>query len=161
MMGSPTNDHNGLTPRVCEDLFKRIKQSNSDSATLCCKTLISYMEIYNEKARDLLEKDTELSSSRISLTGSSSHLNTLKIREHPTKGVFVQNLSQYPVTDLESTMKYLIKGNQNRSTASTHVHDKSSRSHAIFTITVVQARVENEIPVEIMSKLHLVDLAGR
>ena len=48
-----------------------------------------------------------------------------------------------------------------RATASTHVHDKSSRSHAIFTITFIQAKVENEIPVEIASKLHLVDLAGR
>ena len=48
-----------------------------------------------------------------------------------------------------------------RATASTHVHDKSSRSHAIFTITIIQAKVENEIPVEITSKLHLVDLAGR
>ena len=41
------------------------------------------------------------------------------------------------------------------------MHDKSSRSHAIFTITFIQAKVENEIPVEIASKLHLVDLAGR
>ena len=70
-----------------------------------------------------------------------------------------------------------------RATASTHIHDKSSRSHAIFTITFIQvyfisfiiayfrlqnnvfllikAKVENDIPVEIMSKLHLVDLAGR
>jgi hypothetical protein len=42
MMGNPTNDQSGLTPRVCENLFKRIKQSNSDTSTLCCKTLIRY-----------------------------------------------------------------------------------------------------------------------
>lgn len=116
------------------------------------------MEIYNEKARDLLEADTNL---RTHLNSSTSNLNSLKVREHPTKGIFVQNLNQYPVSDLKSSMGYLTKGNMNRSTASTHVHDKSSRSHAIFTITFIQARVENEIPVEIMSKLHLVDLAGR
>ncbi len=114
------------------------------------------MEIYNEKARDLLETETPYRSN----PNVASSLNPLKVREHPTKGVFVQNLNQYPVTDLQSLMAYLAKGNLNRSTASTHVHDKSSRSHAIFTITFIQAKVENEIPVEIMSKLHLVDLAG-
>jgi hypothetical protein len=72
------------------------------------------MEIYNEKARDLLDKDLDLSSSRVNLTGSSNHLTALKIREHPTKGIFVQNLSQFPVSDLETSMKYLVKGNQNR-----------------------------------------------
>ncbi len=130
--------------------------TNIESSTICCKALISYMEIYNEKARDLLETET---SSRHHPTLASS-LSPLKVREHPTKGVFVQNLNQYLVTDLQSSMAYLAKGNMNRSTASTHVHDKSSRSHAIFTITFIQAKVENEIPVEIMSKLHLVDLAG-
>ena len=114
------------------------------------------MEIYNEKARDLLEFENPSRS----VSSSSTNLSSLKVREHPTKGIFVQNLNQYPVTDLQNSMRYLIKGNQNRSTASTHVHDKSSRSHAIFTITFIQAKVENEIPVEIMSKLHLVDLAG-
>ena len=91
---------------------------------------------------------------------SPASLKSLKIREHPNKGIYVQNLNQFTVTDLKTAMKYLVRGNATRATASTHVHDKSSRSHAIFTITFIQAKVDNEIPVEISSKLHLVDLAG-
>ena len=51
-----------------------------------------------------------LSQSNTNLKQSHS----LKIREHPTKGIFVQNLNQYNVTDLKSTMRHLLKGNQNR-----------------------------------------------
>lgn len=130
------------------------------------------MEIYNEKLRDLFDFDPQTMANTVYQAPHSymknnnnppTHppsLKNLKIREHPNKGIYVQNLNQFAVSDLKTAMKYLIKGNQSRSTASTHVHDKSSRSHAIFTITFVQAKVENEIPVEIMSKLHLVDLAG-
>lgn len=100
------------------------------------------MEIYNEKLRDLFDFETQKSNNLFNNTNHSvSNNKSLKIREHPNKGIYVQNLSQFPVTDLANTMRYLVKGNQNRSTASTHVHDKSSRSHAIFTITFIQVRV--------------------
>ena len=166
----------GLTPRICEDLFNRIELANTESSTLCYKTMISYMEIYNEKLRDLFDteppsKPSTSSASNIGSIGNGLNpLNPgiqksqpLKIREHPTKGIrvqfsrfeafvlinlffkselgiYVQNLNQHNVTDLKTTMKCLNKGNQNRSTASTHVHDKSSRSHAIFTITFIQVK---------------------
>lgn len=47
-----------------------------------------------------------------------------------------------------------------RTTASTNMNDTSSRSHAIFTITFVQAVFMDEMPSETVSKIHLVDLAG-
>ena len=99
----------------------------------------SYLEIYNEKLRDLFDMDSQRN---MSISSSSSNLRAanLRIREHPTKGIYVQNLNQFSVNDMKSAMRYLLKGNQNRSTASTHVHDKSSRSHAIFTITFIQVR---------------------
>lgn len=55
------------------------------------------------------------------------------------------------------------RGNQQRTTASTQMNDVSSRSHAIFTITFVQASYlrHNNMPCETVSKVHLVDLAGR
>ena len=67
------------------------------------------MEIYNEKARDLLEFDPQLKR-----TVSNGNLSTLRVREHPTKGIFVQNLKQYNVSDLQQSMQYLTQGNQNR-----------------------------------------------
>ena len=53
------------------------------------------------------------------------------------------------------------KGNSHRTTASTHMNDTSSRSHAIFTVTFIQAKLMSDIPLETRSKIHLVDLAGR
>ena len=95
----------GLTPRICEDLFKRIELANIESSTLCYKTLISYMEIYNEKLRDLFDNEppSKPSTSSASNIGNINNNNNnsvinqvnanqksqpLKIREHPTKGIF-------------------------------------------------------------------------
>lgn len=56
----------------------------------------------------------------------------------------------------------MVRGNTHRTTASTKMNDVSSRSHAIFTITFVQAGFsEGNMPSETVSKVHLVDLAGR
>ena len=55
----------------------------------------------------------------------------------------------------------MAKGNAHRTTASTHMNDTSSRSHAIFTVTFIQAKLQSDTPIEIKSKIHLVDLAGR
>jgi kinesin family protein 13 len=51
MMGS--DDNKGLIPRLCEAIFERIGQNSSES--LIFKVEVSYMEIYNEKVRDLLD----------------------------------------------------------------------------------------------------------
>ena len=48
-----SENNKGLLPRLCEDLFKRIEQQTSDELTF--KVQVSYMEIYNEKLRDLLD----------------------------------------------------------------------------------------------------------
>lgn len=57
----------------------------------------------------------------------------------------------------------MTRGNQQRTTASTQMNDVSSRSHAIFTLTFVRAGYtrHNNMPSETLSKVHLVDLAGR
>lgn len=54
-----------------------------------------------------------------------------------------------------------MRGNAQRTTASTHMNDTSSRSHAIFTVTFIQAKLLSDTPLETRSKIHLVDLAGR
>ncbi|MGH0151655.1 UNVERIFIED_CONTAM: hypothetical protein FKN15_028871 [Acipenser sinensis] len=69
-------------------------------------------------------------------------------------------LSQHVVTDYKQVVDLLDEGIANRITAATHVHDASSRSHAIFTIQYTQAILENNLPSEIISKINLVDLAG-
>uniref|UniRef100_A0A8C5F5S5 Kinesin-like protein n=1 Tax=Gadus morhua TaxID=8049 RepID=A0A8C5F5S5_GADMO len=134
MMGS--QDSIGLTPRICE------------VSPLAAATRFTFLEIYNERVRDLLK------------LGGQKKRETLRVREHPEKGPYVQDLSQHVVTDYKQALDLLEEGVTNRITAATHNHEASSRSHAIFTIQYTQAILENNLPSEIVSKINLVDLAG-
>ncbi|XP_078089759.1 stAR-related lipid transfer protein 9 [Mustelus asterias] len=144
MMGTPASV--GLTPRICKGLFSRIDDYQEKPAT--CRIEVSFLEIYNERVRDLLKH------------GDGNKPYTLRVREHPDKGPYVQGLSQHLVSDYKQLVEFLEEGISNRITAATHIHDASSRSHAIFTIHYTQAILENHLPSEIVSKINLVDLAG-
>ncbi|XP_039597727.1 stAR-related lipid transfer protein 9 isoform X1 [Polypterus senegalus] len=144
MMGTPASV--GLTPRICEALFSR--SSDFSESQNSCRIEVSFLEIYNEKVRDLLRSPDRKKPF------------TLRVREHPEKGPYVQGLSQHLVSDYKQTVNLLEEGIANRMTAATHIHDASSRSHAIFTIQYTQAILENNLPSEIVSKINLVDLAG-
>lgn len=109
-------------------------------------TEVSYLEIYNERVKDLLTKD---------------HSHNLKVREHPKQGPYVEGLSKHLVGDYPGILDVMNRGNANRTTASTNMNDTSSRSHAIFTMNFVQASLVDDMPSETVSKIHLVDLAGR
>ncbi|XP_056332562.1 stAR-related lipid transfer protein 9-like isoform X1 [Danio aesculapii] len=143
MMGTP--DSIGLTPRICQGLFRSGVESADGQS---CRVEISFLEIYNERVRDLLRGVEQKKPA------------PLRVREHPEKGPYVQGLSQHVVTDYKQAVDLLEEGIANRITAATHVHDASSRSHAIFTIQYTQAILENNLPSEIVSKINLVDLAG-
>ncbi|KAG1972339.1 stAR-related lipid transfer protein [Pimephales promelas] len=143
MMGTP--DSIGLTPRICQGLFRSEVESSDGQS---CRVEISFLEIYNERVRDLLRGAEQKKPA------------PLRVREHPEKGPYVQGLSQHVVTDYKQAVDLLEEGIANRITAATHVHDASSRSHAIFTIQYTQAILENNLPSEIVSKINLVDLAG-
>uniref|UniRef100_T1P9L0 Kinesin motor protein n=1 Tax=Musca domestica TaxID=7370 RepID=T1P9L0_MUSDO len=142
MMG--TSDNPGLIPRICSELFARMRVGQESGTGY--KTHASYLEIYNERVKDLLGPQT------------SGH--GLRVREHRTLGPYVENLSQHSVADFDEIQECITRGNIQRTTASTNMNDTSSRSHAIFTITFVQAGYMNDMPSETVSKIHLVDLAG-
>ncbi|KFQ89581.1 StAR-related lipid transfer protein 9, partial [Phoenicopterus ruber ruber] len=144
MMGTPASI--GLTPRICEGLFSR-KDDYSDQ-TASCRVKVSFLEIYNERVRDLLKQSDRKKP------------YTLRVREHPETGPYVQGLTQHLVTDYKQVVELLEEGIAKRITAATHIHNASSRSHAIFTIHYTQAILENNLPSEIASKINLVDLAG-
>ena len=107
---------------------------------------MSYLEIYNEKVKDLLKKNPDKCP--------------LKVRENKSTGPYVENLSKHLVIDYQEILDLMEDGNNIRTTASTNMNDTSSRSHAIFTITFVNAGFLQGIPHETVSKIHLVDLAG-
>ncbi|XP_051941419.1 stAR-related lipid transfer protein 9 [Hippocampus zosterae] len=144
MMGTP--DSSGLTPRICQALLR--SQDTLPDGQNSSRVEISFLEIYNERVRDLLS------------AGEQKKRASLRVREHPEKGPYVQDLSQHVVSDCRQAMDLLEAGVANRITAATHNHDASSRSHAIFTIQYTQASLENNRPSETVSKINLVDLAG-
>ncbi|XP_075904887.1 kinesin-like protein KIF16B isoform X7 [Nelusetta ayraudi] len=144
MMGSPGDA--GLIPRFCECLFSRIAEATRwDEASF--RTEVSYLEIYNERVRDLLRR-------------KSTQTYNLRVREHPQDGPYVEDLSKHLVQNYSDVEELMEAGNINRTTASTGMNDVSSRSHAIFTINFTQAKFDAEMPSETVSKIHLVDLAG-
>ncbi|KAL4003536.1 Kinesin motor domain family protein [Acanthocheilonema viteae] len=125
----------GIISRLVDNIFKHIGASNRHRVTA------SMLEIYEEKVIDLLCTGREY----------------LQIRE--SKGVvFVQGLSVHSVSCLDDALKLLQKGCQLRSRGETAMNDKSSRSHAIFTLCIEGN--ESDESTMFKAKLHLVDLAG-
>ena len=149
MMGTPSQP--GLIPRTCEDLFQRIESSVSPHISYTVR--VSYFEVYNEHVRDLL------SPSRPS---NSGHPYYLKIREHPTEGPYIKDLTDLPVKNYAELLRFMRTGDASRTTASTKMNDTSSRSHAVFTIMLKQIHhdLSTDSTTERLARIRLVDLAG-
>ncbi|CAI5771486.1 KIF13B isoform X1 [Podarcis lilfordi] len=144
MMG--TADQPGLIPRLCSTLFERAQKEESEEQSF--KVEVSYMEIYNEKVRDLLDPKGSRQS--------------LKVREHSVYGPYVDGLSKLAVAcykDIESLMS---EGNKSRTVAATNMNEESSRSHAVFKIILTHTLYDAKSGTsgEKVGKLSLVDLAG-
>ncbi|XP_042522024.1 kinesin-like protein KIF15 [Dipodomys spectabilis] len=150
MMGPSESDnfsHNlrGLIPRSFEYLFSLIdreKEKAGDGKSFLCKC--SFIEVYNEQIYDLLD----------------SAAAGLYLREHIKKGVFVVGASEQVVTSAAEAYQVLSGGWRNRRVASTSMNRESSRSHAVFTITIESMEKSNETVNIRTSLLNLVDLAG-
>ncbi|XP_064363054.1 kinesin-like protein KIF13A isoform X3 [Dromaius novaehollandiae] len=144
MMGNA--EQLGLIPRLCCALFQRISVEENESHTF--KVEVSYMEIYNEKVRDLLDPKGSRQS--------------LKVREHKVLGPYVDGLSQLAVTNFEDIESLMSEGNKSRTVAATNMNEESSRSHAVFSIIVTQTLydLQSGNSGEKVSKVSLVDLAG-
>lgn len=149
MMGTPEKP--GLIPRTCEDLFERIQAAQNENTNIAYNVRVSYFEVYNEHVRDLLVP-----------THSGTTPNYLKIRESPTEGPYVKDLTEVPVRNIKEIMRYMKSGDASRTTASTKMNDTSSRSHAVFTIMLRQIHhdMETDETTERSSRIRLVDLAG-
>ncbi|XP_078464086.1 kinesin-like protein KIF1B isoform X7 [Lampetra planeri] len=145
MMGKQEKGQEGIIPQLCEDLFLRINDNgNTDMAY---SVEVSYMEIYCERVRDLLNPKNK---------------GNLRVREHPLLGPYVEDLSKLAVTSYTDIADLMDSGNKARTVAATNMNETSSRSHAVFTIIFTQKRhdVETDLCTEKVSKISLVDLAG-
>lgn len=149
MMGTP--DHPGLIPRTCQDLYERIEAAQNETPNISYGVRVSYFEVYNEHVRDLLVPVVP-----------NQPPYYLKIRESPTEGPYVKDLTEVPVRSIDEILRYMKMGDNSRTTASTKMNDTSSRSHAVFTIMLKQIHhdMETDETTERSSRIRLVDLAG-
>jgi hypothetical protein len=149
MMGTP--DQPGLIPRTCEDLFQRIEAAHNETPNISYNVRVSYFEVYNEHVRDLLVP-----------VNPNQPPYYLKIRESPTEGPYIKDLTDAPVKNISEIMRHMKMGDASRTTASTKMNDTSSRSHAVFTIMLKQIHhdMETDETTERMARIRLVDLAG-
>lgn len=123
---------------------------------------MSYFEIYNEKIHDLLAVTSTHTITNPLSANNQHNRPSLRIREHPRFGPYVEDLNTHPVNSITALKNWLAVGNSQRATAATGMNDKSSRSHSIFTIilTLSEVNSESEKLLTKRSRINLVDLAG-
>ncbi|KPM37059.1 Kinesin-like protein KIF1C [Neonectria ditissima] len=136
----------GIIPMICQDMFTRIDAIQQDKTTKCTVE-VSYLEIYNERVRDLLNPSTK---------------GNLKVREHPSTGPYVEDLAKLVVSGFQEIEHLMDEGNKARTVAATNMNETSSRSHAVFTLMLTQKKydAETKMSLEKVAKISLVDLAG-
>ncbi|XP_069163592.1 kinesin-like protein KIF3A isoform X2 [Procambarus clarkii] len=133
----------GIIPNSFAHIFGHIAKAEEDKKFL---VRVSYLEIYNEEVRDLLRQDQSV---------------RLEVKERPDVGVYVKDLLTHVVHNADEMDRIMTLGNKNRAVGATNMNAHSSRSHAIFTITIECAErgLDGKQHWRV-GKLHLVDLAG-
>lgn len=145
MMGN--KEEVGIIPRMCNKLFEKLHPLSDEDEHFNYTVEVSYLEIYFEKVRDLL---------------NPSNKKPLKVREHSVLGPYVEDLTKLVVKNFKDIKDLIDLGNKSRTTAATRMNETSSRSHAVFTIILTQRKYDVDLDRkgEKVSKISLVDLAG-
>lgn len=173
-MGTGLRDgcQTGLIPQVMSALFNKIETLKNQTEF---QLHVSFIEIFKEEVRDLLDSVSVNKSStanghagKVSVPGRPP----IQIRESSNGVITLAGTTDVAVATLQEMVACLEQGSLSRATGSTNMNNQSSRSHAIFTITLEQMRKihsassVDDTPDEDMgeeyfcAKLHLVDLAG-
>uniref|UniRef100_A0A8C9HGV2 Kinesin family member 27 n=1 Tax=Piliocolobus tephrosceles TaxID=591936 RepID=A0A8C9HGV2_9PRIM len=149
-IASVVEGQKGIIPRAIQEIF----QSISEHPSIDFNVKVSYIEVYKEDLRDLLELETSMKD--------------LHIREDEKGNTVIVGAKECHVESADEVMSLLEMGNAARHTGTTQMNEHSSRSHAIFTISIGQVHKNVEAaedgswysPRHIVSKFHFVDLAG-
>ncbi|XP_077796392.1 kinesin-like protein KIF7 isoform X9 [Macaca mulatta] len=147
-VASLLEDEQGIVPRAMAEAFKLIDEND----LLDCLVHVSYLEVYKEEFRDLLE------------VGTASR--DIQLREDEHGNVVLCGVKEVDVEGLDEVLSLLEMGNAARHTGATHLNRLSSRSHTVFTVTLEQrGRAPSRLPRPaqgqlLVSKFHFVDLAG-
>ncbi|XP_021301204.1 kinesin-like protein KIN-4A isoform X1 [Herrania umbratica] len=173
-MGTAMKDgcQTGLIPQAMNALFKKIETLKHQTEF---QLHVSFIEILKEEVRDLL--DSEPVSKSVTPNGNAVKVTVpgrppLQIRESSNGVITLAGSTEIAVTTLQEMATCLEQGSISRATGSTNMNNQSSRSHAIFTITLEQMckiqsvssgndTLDDDMGEEYLcAKLHLVDLAG-
>ncbi|CAK5084313.1 unnamed protein product [Meloidogyne enterolobii] len=139
------SDQRGVIPNSIDQIFQHIAQSPPSLQYL---VRASFLEIYQEEIRDLLDK-------------SGGTGKRLELKERPDVGVYVRDLSSFVTQSVEEIEHVLKVGHSNRSVGRTNMNEHSSRSHAILVLTVESSEIGPDGQPHIrVGRLNLVDLAG-
>lgn len=143
MMGDPSSEEfRGIIPRT----FSQIMAVTGADAVTKYLVRCSFIEIYNEEIHDMLAINTKAK---------------MELRESPSKGVYVENLTTQVVKTYEEMEKYMATGFKNRAVRETAMNKESSRSHSVFTIHIESEEADEKGTLRFKAaKLNLVDLAG-
>ncbi|KAI1896349.1 hypothetical protein AGOR_G00093880 [Albula goreensis] len=141
MLGS--QEQPGIIPRAVREVFHLVRAQEKEVDDWSYTIGMSYLEIYNEKVLDLLSPNTQ----------------DLPIREDKDRNILIPGLTHTQLTSFSEFHTHFIPASLNRTTASTKLNHRSSRSHAILLIKVVKSQ---RVPPhrQQTGKLYLVDLAG-
>lgn len=149
----------GIIPNSFDHIFAKIQEESNAQRNFLVGC--SMIEIYNDDIYDLLSKDSK---------------QKIQINEHPEKGFYIRGLKKYIASGVKEMYRVLKVGNHKRTVGATNMNEGSSRSHAIFMITIemsepidlngqaetgtdtlIDSKKKNSVRV---GKLNMVDLAG-
>lgn len=159
----------GIIPKVMETIFSRV-DALKDSTEFLIR--VSFIEIFKEEVFDLLDPNPPAFSrgEGVSLAKAAVPARVpIQIRETVNGGITLAGVTEPEVRTKEEMASFLSRGSLSRATGSTNMNSQSSRSHAIFTISMEQKKIVHcsagaisvDLSDDILSaKLHLVDLAG-
>ncbi|KAK7351230.1 hypothetical protein VNO77_10526 [Canavalia gladiata] len=143
----------GIIPRVLETIFNEVK-ATKDSTEFLIR--VSFIEIFKEEVFDLLDPNSSRGEVASTAKIAVPTRVPIQIRETVNGGITLAGVTEAEVRTKEEMASYLSSGSLSRATGSTNMNSQSSRSHAIFTITMEQRKGDDIL----YAKLHLVDLAG-
>ncbi|KGN60259.1 kinesin-like protein KIN-4C [Cucumis sativus] len=160
--GEGTND--GVIPKVMEKIFKKVEAMKESTEFLI---RVSFIEIFKEEVFDLLDASTCVNTKGEGTKPFAPPRVPIQIRETVNGGITLVGVTEAEVRTTEEMTSYLSRGSLARATGSTNMNSQSSRSHAIFTITMEQKKKlgqgtshDDTCDDILCAKLHLVDLAG-